>query len=183
MKLFLLVLFFILLLDSGMAQTSEPKIEVFGGYSYINVRPNFDQDRVSLNGWDSNIKLILRSYLSMEADLSGHYGSINGSNVNMHTLLIGPRFGRHGKRFNWFGHSLYGIAHISGDGDVLTPLIGRPSDTGFAFIPGGGAFEININKKLTYRVFQFDLLSTLLGNGVGQLHPRVSSGVVFSFGR
>jgi len=162
-----------------MGQT-EPKVEIFGGYSYINIKPDFDQDRVSLNGWDSNIAVKLRSYLTMEADFSGHYGNINGMNVKMHTFVFGPRFGRHGKRYNWYGHSLYGISHISGDGGVLTPLIGVPADTGFAFIPGGGGFEINLNQKLTYRVFQFDLLLTNLGNGVGQFHPRVSAGIVFS---
>jgi hypothetical protein len=181
MKPIILTLLLLLLSNSAMGQ-DEPKVEIFGGYSYINIKPNFDQDRVSLNGWDSNIKLRLLSYLSMEADVSGHYGNINGSNLDLHTLLFGPRFGRHGKRFNWFTHSLYGIAHISGDGGVLTPLIGVPSDTGFAFIPGGGAFEININKKLTYRVFQFDLLFASMGNG-SQLHPRVSSGLVFNLGK
>src|SRR5262245_18401406 len=141
MKPILLTVLLLLLCNSAMGQ-DEPKVEIFVGYSYSNIKPNFDQDRTSLNGWDSNIKLSLLSYLWVEADVSGHYGSIKRSNVKLHTLLFRPRFGRHGKRFNWFGHSLYGIAHISGDGGVLTPLLGVPSHTGFAFILGGGGFEV-----------------------------------------
>ncbi len=62
----------------------------------------------------------------------------------------------------------------------IKELKGIKAMTGFAFIPGGGGVEINHNKKLTYRLFQFDLLYTSLGNGVGQLNPRVSTGVVFN---
>jgi hypothetical protein len=181
-KPIILIFLFLMSGNSAMGQ-DDPKVEIFGGYSYINIKPNFDQDRVSLNGWNSNIAVKLASYLTMEADLSGHYGNINGMNVNMHTFVLGPRFGRHGKRVNWYAHSLYGISRISGDGNVLAPLIGVPSDTGFAFIPGGGGLEINLNKKLAYRLFQFDLMFTNLGNGVGQLHPRVSAGLAFNISK
>jgi hypothetical protein len=172
----------ILLAGSAMGQ-DDPKVEIFGGYSYVNIKPNFDRERTNLNGWGSNIALNLAYGMKLEADLSGHYGSINGMQVNMHTFLFGFRFGRHGKRVNFFGHSLYGIAQISGEGDVLTPMIGVPSATGFAFVPFGAGIEINASKKIAYRVFQFDLLHTNLGIGVGQLHPRVATGVVFKLGK
>lgn len=182
MKPIILISLFLSLTTVVMGQ-DDPKVEIFGGYSYLNFKPNFNQDRESLNGWNSNIAVKLVSFLTVEADLSGHYGNINGMNVNMHTFVLGPRFGRHGKRVNWYVHNLYGISRISGEGSVLTPLIGVPSATGFAFIPGGGGVEIRLNKKITYRLFQFDLMFTSLGNGASQFSPRASTGLVFSIGK
>jgi hypothetical protein len=182
MKPIFLILLTLVLASPVIAQ-DDPKVEVFGGYSYINIKPNFDSQRTSLNGWESNIAFDFLSGLDLEAELSGHYGSINGMNVNMHTFLFGLRFDRQGKKLKFFGHSLYGISRISGEREVLTPMIGVPATTGFAFVPFGAGIDINVNKKIAYRVFQFDLLLTNLGIGVGQLHPKLSTGVVFKIGK
>jgi hypothetical protein len=182
MKTILLLLLTIVLASPAVAQ-DDSKVEIFGGYSYINIQPNFDSGRTSLNGWESNIAFDFISGFDMEAQVSGHYGSINGLNVNLHTFLFGLRFGRQGKKIKFFGHSLYGISRISGESEVLTPMIGVPSATGFAFVPFGAGIDINVNKKIAYRVFQFDLLHTSLGRGVGQLHPKFATGVVFKLGK
>jgi|SRR5262245_46456473 len=179
MRIFLLIMMFLCLSSAAMAQQNETKIDLFTGYSFINVEPNFNTDRVNLNGWESGLRLKIIPVVELEADFSGHYGSINGANVNMYTVVVGPRFGRDGKRINWFVHSLYGLSRISGEGNVLTPALGVPSDTSFAFVPGGGGIEINLNKKIAYRVFQFDPIITVWQGGGSQWQTRFSTGLVF----
>ncbi|MCI0663484.1 MAG: hypothetical protein L0220_20675 [Acidobacteria bacterium] len=179
MKPILLILLTMVLSSSAMGQDSA-FIEIFGGYSYMHSHPSENRGKVGLNGWHSNLSVNLIGFIELEADLSGHYGSINGGNVNLHTFMIGPRFGYHGERVNWYIHNLYGYSYLSGEGSVLTPLIRVPADSSFAFVPLGGGFEINLNKKLTYRVAQFDFICANWGVNGGRIHPRISTGVVFN---
>jgi hypothetical protein len=184
------ILLFVLTMFSGssvMAQDAD-LIEVFGGYSFYNLRPTDsfyypeNSERVGLHGWHSDISLNFIGNIELAADLSGHYGKINGRNVNLHTWMIGYRFKLDGEKFNFYMHNLYGFSRISGEGNVLTPLIRVPSDTSFAFVPFGYGLEIKGNKKLTYRIIQFDLLIANWGSNSGRVHPRLSTGVVFNFG-
>ena len=182
MRPLLLTLLILLLGSSAMGQDAA-FAEVFGGYTNLGLYPVNNGERVSVNGWHSNVSLNLIGFIELEADLSGHYGSINGRGVNLHTFMFGPRFGYHGEKVNWFIHNLYGSSRLSGEGNVLTPLIQVPSDSGFAFVPLGGGFEINVNKKLSYRVAQFDLVIANWGVNSGRIHPRFSTGVVFHIGK
>lgn len=182
MKPILFIVITLLLCGSAMGQDSA-FVEIFGGYSYLNLKPNYDGARVGLSGWHSNISINLIGFIELEADLSGHYGKINGRNVNLHTFMVGPRFEIDGEKVNIFIHNLYGTSRLSGEGDVLTPLIKVPSDSSFAFVPIGGGFEIKVNKKLTYRVAQIDLILANWGVNGGREHPRLSTGVVFYLGK
>jgi len=110
------------------------------------------------------------------------YGGSAGTNLNMTTFLFGPHFTRRGKNVTWFAQSLYGYSYINADGDIFGPEIGR-GDTSFAFAPGGVGIDVRLSEKIALRVFQFDLLFTNLGRGGGQIHPRVSTGVVLRLGR
>jgi hypothetical protein len=167
--------------STGNAQ-EQPKVDLFVGYSSLKFKPTFDTNRTSLNGWNSNIAAeVLFKIMSVEADFSGHYGKLNGRGVQLHTAMFGPRFAYHGKRWGFFAHNLYGVATISGQSNVLTPLIGVKDASGFAFVPGIGGIEVKINERLAYRIVQFDLVYTRLGNE-HQMQPRFLTGLSFHFG-
>ncbi len=53
-----------------------PKIEVFGGYSYLRLteQPRTLLESASLNGWNASVKLNLTPRIGLVADFSGHYG-------------------------------------------------------------------------------------------------------------
>ena|GEM_PF-3527819 len=183
MKLFLLSLLLTLFFGSSAMAQDASFVEVFGGYSHQSLDPTSrGGERASLNGWHTNVSMNLVGFLEVEADLSGAYGNLNGRKVNLHTFMAGPRFDLEGEKLSFFFHILYGISKISGEGAVLTPLIGLPSDSGLAIVPLGGGFEININKKFSYRVAQFDLIVATWGSNSGHSHPRFSTGVVFNLG-
>jgi hypothetical protein len=184
MKPFLLCILILLPGTSSMAQDAA-FIEVFGGYSNLGLalNPSNDRERVGLNGWHSNISVNVMDVLELEADLSGHYGKINGRNVNHHTFMFGPRLSYDSEKINLYAHLLYGFSRLSGEGDVLTPFIQAPSDSITTYVPFlGGGFEININKKLAYRVVQFDLVIANWKGIAGLEHPRFSTGIVFKIG-
>jgi hypothetical protein len=172
-----------LLLAGNISQAQDqPKVDLFVGYATSSFRPNFETDRKLLYGWNGNVAASLIGGLMITADVSGQYGSLNGHNMRLHTVMFGPRFAFHGKRWSFYSQSLYGVATISGGNSVLTPLIGVPSDSGFASVPGGGGVEIKINERLAYRLIQFDLLYTKLGNDY-QMMPRFATGLAFHFGK
>ena len=159
-----------------------PVAEYFGGYSYSSVKPDFLSERGNAHGFHADIVLNTRLFGIVLADVSKHYGGSAGTNLNMTTFLFGPRITRRGKNVTWFVQSLYGYSYINADGDIFGPEIGR-GDSSFAFAPGGVGIDVRLSEKIALRVFQFDLLFTNLGRGGGQIHPRVSTGVVLRLGK
>jgi hypothetical protein len=179
-RIFVSLLFLIPLSTYANAQ-EVPVAELFGGYSYSSVRPDFLAERGNSQGFHADITLNTKLLGIVLADVSKTYGASAGTNLSMTTFLAGPRFGRHGKKIAWFVHSLYGFSSISADGNIFGPEIGR-SDSSFAFVPGGGGIDVKLSEKIALRIFQFDLLYTIFGRGGTQLHPRVSTGVVLRLG-
>jgi hypothetical protein len=159
-----------------------PVAEYFGGYSYSSVKPDFLSERGNAHGFHADIVLNTRLFGIVLADVSKHYVGSAGTNLNMTTFLFGPRFTRRGKNVTWFIQSLYGFSSIKADSDVFGPEIGR-FDSSFAFAPGGVGIDVKLSEKIALRGFQFDMLFTNLGRGGGQIHPRVSTGVVLRLGR
>jgi hypothetical protein len=158
-----------------------PAVELFGGYSYNRIKPDFLAEWANTNGWHANVA-VNKGFIAFVADFSGHYGKSAGTNLSMTSSLFGVRFARRGKNITWFVQSMYGFSAISADGDIFGPEIGR-FDQGFAFSPGGGGIDVKLGEKIAIRLFQYDLISTNLGRGGGQLHSRASTGIVIRLGR
>jgi hypothetical protein len=178
-RIFVCLLFLIALSTYANAQEI-PVGEWFGGYSYSSVKPDFLAERTNAHGWHADIVLNTKLF-GFVTDISTHYGESAGTNLSMTTFLIGPRFARRGKRLTWFVQSLYGYSYIKADGDIFGPEIGR-YDSSFSFAPAGGGIDLRLSEKFAFRVFQYDMVFTNLGRGGGQIHPRVSTGVVLRLG-
>jgi opacity protein-like surface antigen len=179
-KVCLLAGLVLLLGASAMAQDT-PKVEVFGGYSYLRVNPGSGFEGINLNGWNASIAGNFNDWFGVVADFSGHYGSPNilGINVdtNTHTFVFGPRFSyRKNERVTPFAHALFGGNRTEGSAFGVSL-----SETGFAMALGGGV-DVKVNDKVAIRIAQADYVLTRLGND-NQHHFRYSAGVVFRFGK
>lgn len=189
MRVRLLSAFVMLVLASTLsfAQTAadeQPPIDVFAGFSHSS---NFD---TGLNGWiiAGNYSLN-NSWLGVEGEISGHYGSQNlsalpilipgapsGVDNSLHNFNFGPRVTWRSPDYpvNAFGHLLFGGSHakISAAGISDT-------DTAFSWVLGGGA-DYNFNERWAGRA-QLDLLHTNFFSN-GESHPRISIGLVYRLG-
>ena len=164
----------VLMLSISLAASAQdhPKVEVFGGYSYL--RATGAEEPVNLHGWNAamnvNLKNWTKASLGIVADVSGNYGtspvvifsldagSVGDLKTRNHNFLFGPQFQFHGSRVAPFARVMTGAAHRRFSG----LLSGRPTDlkdTAFAFGTGGGV-DVKINKRVSLRLVQADYLMT-----------------------
>lgn len=181
MKRIFVCLLFLTTLSTYANAQDVPVAEWFGGYSYSRVKPDFLAEGASAHGWHADVVLNTR-FFGFVTEISKHYGESAGTNLNVTTFLVGPRFARHGKNITWFVQSMYGFSSINADGDIFGPEIGR-FDSSFAFAPAGGGIDVKLSEKIAFRVFQYDLIFTNFGRGGGQMQTRVSTGVVLRLGK
>ena len=173
---FLCSALFLLLLTSLTAAAQEeaqvrPRLEVFGGYSYLRFESKaigFD-DQSNMHGWNVAASYRLFRSLSVAADVSGHYAS----EIQVYNFLIGPQIAIPRGKYTYFGRFLYGKSR-----DHVTPLGGQTS-IGRAFVFGGGV-DRTISPRWAFRL-QADYLSTHTFQ-VDESNLRASAGLVFRFG-
>jgi len=188
-KLLFVASLLLLLPLAGLAQ-DKPKIEVFGGYSYL--RADDHDDGTDLHGWNASVTGNLNKWFGVKADFSGHYGSFTvvppdvlvaplnnriKADLNTHLFLVGPQFAyREHDMVQPFVHVLLGSArqhaNLNGsDGQLLATALGvttrdfRETDTAFAFAAGGGV-DIKITKYLAWRAVQADYVLTTFDDTV-----------------
>ncbi len=173
----------------GIAQGT-PKVEVFGGYSYMPLEalPDF-------HGFDVSVTANWNRLLGITVDFSGllateRPSSLVGpppppsrSELRGYFLRFGPqlRFPSRG-RFQPFGHALFGLSHrsfrvVTGGG----PPVLIVDDTGFGMTLGGG-LDIEVNRRLAIRAVRADYLFSRLGN-LNHHDFQYSGGIVLRFGR
>ncbi|HKX29812.1 MAG TPA: hypothetical protein VJ302_19130 [Blastocatellia bacterium] len=180
-----------------------PRIEVFGGYSYLRTDgENTDltqfggtgtatQKGANLNGFNAAFAFNPTSRIGIVADAGGAYGTIKyaftsgGTTVTIpastsfYTFLFGPQANFRGDRNTFFVRPLAGFIH----GRQRVPgQVGTATDTAFAAAFGGG-FDRKVSDSISIRIFQADYLLTTFdegarGNGV-QSNLRFSTGFVF----
>lgn len=183
-----------LLCVPGWAQShsgSEPdKVEIFGGYSYLNSDFNFPEFAGDhLNGWEASVTGKINRWVGITADISGHYGSsvpvgpapgtFTSETPYMYSVLFGPQVSWVNRsRFTPYAHVLVGFEKAKVG--VVTPgFFGTASDTAFGLALGGGV-DVGLTRHLAIRAAQVDWLRTTLFDQT-QNAPRVSTGVVFKF--
>jgi hypothetical protein len=143
---------FVLLLPLTVAAQATPKLEVFGGYSYLGVtEPSRTLLKsASLNGWNASMKLNLTQRIGLIADFSGHYGqrgltpfTINSlttpgelmrveaipGDIRQHTFLLGPEVRLLKRdRLSVNVRALMGVAHTNTLVLTYREPIQRPPD-------------------------------------------------------
>jgi len=174
---------------SAKAQSSYPKAELFGGYSYLNVEGEntLGVDRQSLHGVGFSVAGNLSKSFGIAGDFSYNVKNnieVGPFNVDLNAFyfLFGPRFSwRTGSKATPFVHALVGgvrsKTHLTG--------FGASRETDFAMGFGGG-LDVKVHKMIAIRAFQADYLPTRVDDLVGDKkwvhHFRAQAGVVFNFG-
>jgi hypothetical protein len=148
-----------------------PPAELFGGYSYTK---NGDQ---GLSGGEATLGLRLTPWISAEADVSAHYGSVLGTHTSRLFFMGGPRFAYRGRGFTVFTHYLAGgVRSASGLTVVGVDITERRTDFAMAF---GGGVDAGISDRWAVRA-QGDY-ALIRGDGTTEKEPRLSAGFVYRF--
>jgi hypothetical protein len=160
------------------AATATPRQtpDVFGGLSYTHA------GKANLKGWHLSGAVPFRGHLfggsvRIAADLSGHYGSFGGADLNQLTFLAGPRLAWTRGRLSPFGQVLVGGARTGTT--ITTPQALSGSSMSWGGALGAGA-DYGFTRRWAARA-QADLL-LLHGQGVWDTNPRLSLGAVYRFG-
>lgn len=73
-----------------------PKVDIFGGYSFLSVGEKDLSSRQSLNGWEASASGNLTKWFAIEGDISGHYKTVSANGISAtisdYTFAGGPRF-------------------------------------------------------------------------------------------
>jgi len=186
-KLMLLCAATLLLAGIASAQDEAPKVEAFGGYSYLRVNPGFGAPGLNFNGGSGSLAYNFTPMLGVVADFGGYHWSQNGADATAVSYLFGPKLAlRHGP-ITPFAQVLFGGAHLSGSGGGCAGIAGRVrsqgiitcgsgSDNGFAMTIGGG-LDWNATEHIGIRVIQAEYLMTRFASNA-QNNARISAGVV-----
>ncbi|HXO87569.1 MAG TPA: outer membrane beta-barrel protein [Candidatus Acidoferrales bacterium] len=187
-----------MLLFAGLASAQDsPKVEAFGGYSYL--RANEGGEGFNFNGGSGSLAYNLTPWLGVVGDFGGYHwsgsGDFAGEDATIVSYLFGPKVAlRHGP-ITPFAQVLFGGAHFSASGEDCDDVrlhregdgcsSGSFSENGFAMTIGGGV-DWNATSHIGIRLIQAEyLLTKLNGEGVGgsntQNNARISAGVVFRF--
>jgi len=183
-----------MLLFAGLAsaQDESPKVEAFGGYSYVRVNPGFGAPGLNFNGGSGSLAYNFNSWLGAVADFGGYHWSQDGADATVVSYLFGPKIAYRADKFTPFAQALFGGARISGS--VLTcrlsarvypqdGCVSSGSENAFAMTVGGG-LDYNVTPHIGIRLAQAEYALTRfkgLGTTGGdtQNNFRYEAGVVF----
>jgi outer membrane immunogenic protein len=183
---------------AAFAQADDPKedtprVDVFGGYSYMRSNIVVSDTSINLNGASGSISYNFNGWLGVVGDVGVyHQGSItaNGLSLTVSTYQAGPRFSlRRHPRLTPFGQVLLGAGHAGGT--LYTTSLGGgvpPLGASNALVLTAGAgVDWKVTRSVGIRVIQAEYLYSQFNNGAGhgseQNNVRLSAGIVFSFGK
>lgn len=175
-----LLVFGILATLAAAAQSDEfPRVELAGGYSYVNLNPQIVSSQ-NLNGGGGAFVYNFSPIFGLKADFMGyavgtgwttylrdHYNYAGSASGNAFTYMFGPQIKKHSGRFQPFGEGLFGSFHSNGYGTLLrcianngcTGFNGNGNNNGFAMEFGGG-LDIPLSSHVQIRPVEVDYLYT-----------------------
>jgi hypothetical protein len=171
-------------------QEAPPKIQIYGGYSYIsNAINGVTGSHKGLNGWDASIAFKPWHNVRFKIDVPGYRGTNLGAQVDTYAIMGGAQFSHRVRR-----ETLYveGVAGDAGANKDWGPNGHLGQTVAFAAFVGGG-LDTPITKHIAFRVdggfqyFYFALdqnAKTLIPYtipGLPSNFGRVSSGLVWQF--
>jgi hypothetical protein len=180
--------------SASQDSTSTPKLEVFGGYSFMNANIVISGTRFSLNGASGSVAYNFNKWLGAVGDF-GVYGVPNAASetrsLTVSSFIFGPRVSWRGHNFVPFAQVLLGGGHATGT--LYTTSLGNGSaplgaNSGFMFTAGAGVdykFKPDIGIRIIQTEYMYSQFLNAAGgsNGNHQNSLRISAGVVFSFGK
>ena len=176
---------------AAQAQDRPPAVEVYGGYSHLNfdlaLDPVTRPGRQSANGVGLSVAGNFNSRFGIVGDFSYNvkdvtipeFGGLKAAARNLY-FLAGPRISMRRERTTVFAEALVGAVRMRAD------IGGVPKFTDLAFGLGSG-LDVNINRRVAIRAFQFDYLPSRTTNDFTKekvwLHNfRAQVGVVLKLG-
>jgi outer membrane protein OmpA-like peptidoglycan-associated protein len=166
-------------------ETTPSKVDIFAGYSWaspgrIGTKTPFSTSTNNTfklqgeNGWGASVTYNVRRNFGFTADFGGHYSD----QANFGTVMFGPKVMFPTEHLTPFGEFLVGLARLSPSGLDTANGLG---------VAAGGGFDLNITKRVAWRVIQADYIrqqhNNNAGLGVGHLNgARVQGGLVFLLG-
>jgi len=173
MRQYTLIILAVLALALGSFAADVPKVEVFGGYSYLRAGTGtLGSSAFNSNGWTASTTGNLTKILGVTAEFNGQYkNEIDGMTVkgSDYNFLFGPQVGYRTGRLRPFAHTLFGVSRLSSSGVA--------SQNSFAMAFGGG-LDLEASRLISVRLGQLDYLRTQFSND-SQNHLRYSAGLVF----
>ncbi len=168
--------FLFCLFVSGFAFGQDSRVDLFGGYSYVNIDTNGLTSRQNANGWEAAISGNFNKWFAVEGDVSGYYKSYLGVKVTDYSYAGGPRINLR----PIFIHALFGGDHLTGSASGVSE-----SQDGAAGLVGGGV-QWKVSGPWSVRGsadYAFTRHNIFGGPSVTQNNFRASVGIVYSFGR
>ena len=172
LRLLSLLLAVALLSGTVLAQSSD-RLEVFGGYSYVNNDFSLTSQQ-GMQGWNAAADLKVARHFGLTADFSGWY-----PNAKVYSFLFGPQISFKFQRMTPFAHVLFGNTLVHYNGYLS-------SDSSISYAAGCGV-DLSLSRRLALRG-QADWLHTnfhtLDSQGGSIFYPnvaRISTGIVFRF--
>jgi opacity protein-like surface antigen len=174
---------------AASAQEAAPKVEIFGGYSYMR---DDTLNGVNAHGFNTSLAGNITKHVGIVGEFSRFANSKSLPNpflgsitvdVNVLAYLFGPRIVLHRGKAEPFVHALFGGAreNLEFPGRPAAPV----TDNTFAFALGGG-LDVKGNDNFAIRVAQIDYLEDKLGDKLGS-HTgnnfRYSAGIVIRLGK
>jgi opacity protein-like surface antigen len=208
-KLIGVVSFLCLAAALSVAQTDYPKIELAGGYSYVNFHPSYAGiTSQNFNGGGGAFVYNFSSIFGLKADFEGYavgtgwtkylkdnYGYAGSASGNAFTYMFGPQIKKHSGKWQPFGEGLFGAFHSNGYGTLLKCIEndgcsaknGNGNNNGFAMEFGGGV-DYALSKHVQIRPVEVDYLYThfsanhIPNYSAGQNNFKYFGGVNFTLG-
>lgn len=186
MKFFLASLLFLAVTFTGSvakAQDQAPKLELYGGYSYIRFNINYlsnghpSYDTYNGNGGSGDLVYNPTNWLGLVGNAGGFWATNGVGGGAAIPYLFGPRFNLRRKFFNPFAQVLLGgVATSSG-----IETLGWQSH--FAMAAGGG-IDLKLSKHFSIRPLQAQYLMTKIPDGLSnrQNNFQLTTGISLLFG-
>src|SRR5262245_26931115 len=158
-----------------------PRIEVNGGYSYINFNPGDGFNNFNNHGGTGGFTYNANRVLGLTAEIGGYNGhrDVNGvrQSGGLTSYLFGPRL-----NLRRFDHFVPFAEFLFGGMNAGAGITGDRSQNAFALAAGGGV-DVVLTKNLAWRFAQIDYLMTnfsgpSLNADARQNNLRLGTGVV-----
>jgi opacity protein-like surface antigen len=172
-----------LLVPAAASAQDASKGDVFAGYSLLVTEGETDVelaqgDSRRMHGWHAALGWGLSGSFGLLLDVSGHYCTVQGTDVSALSVMAGPRFTFGGGRLRPFVHAIGGAVRSKQGISVFEVDISE-SSTGFGGAAGGGvdigfADRWAVRLAADYRVVSKDDETVS--------DPRFSAGVAYRFG-
>jgi hypothetical protein len=146
------------------------RVDLFGGYSHQTLN-SASSGGPNLNGLAVDTQFNLGPSFGLVMSVSGAYGSQFGADLQLYSILMGPRLTFRTRRGNVFVHALVGGAQLKASSAGV-----EDSSSGLATAMGGGV-DVRLKRRISFRV-QTDYLMTEIAQKT-QNNIRFSTGLVY----